>query len=673
MTKVFQILTLFLFFFIDCGCNLSPSAMKKRRQRQNKSQEQAALARKRDRISKMNQRQAETEEQAALARERDRISKMNQRQAETEEQAALAREKHRLAMKNQRQAETEEQAALAREKHRLAMKNQRQAETEEQAALARERDRISKMNQRQAETEEQAALAREKDKLRKSRSENQDGDMENVINHSMKESLKYLHRTKDPENPLKHRAIVCIICDRFIIGIEAIHKLTKEQILLHERRLSVASYEEYYETKLKSEVTKQYEVNGLKGMLLSPRSRRYCNGYATCTVCNSGMQASMASKKTPPKFAIANGFVIGSFPRVIQFINKEDEVVKRKIEEYELTDLVKAMAAPIRPYGCVFAYSGGAQKSLRGNYQFFEMDHNRLGGVMNRLNQQGISEHIYCVLCGRMTPDQKQIVRTRAKVDTQLFIDVMTWFIKESGHPGYKETLIPQNCTQPTFIEDSETGNNTDHPVNKSVYDSTDRFAFAIMKRCAPTLLALGGTYANKVELQVENILPFAFPFGIGGPKMNRRVKVSLELCIQLYFRLSLSQFMEGPTILVMNHIYNRHMSYMSGVMTCRSSVDGIPLGDKLSILSTGDFEKIDEHNFDTLDSNTKAFLKAVQTSCKSVGHSEEAAKYARRKCFAMLDLFGPNSLFITTTPDDECSFRVRLYTKPQNWVSLQN
>ncbi len=36
------------------------------------------------------------------------------------------------------------------------------------------------------------------------------------------------------------------------------------------------------------------------------------------------------------------------------------------------------------------------------------------------------------------------------------------------------------------------------------------------MKRCAPTLLALGGTYANKVEFLVENILPFAFPFGIG-------------------------------------------------------------------------------------------------------------------------------------------------------------
>ena len=72
--------------------------------------------------------------------------------------------------------------------------------------------------------------------------------------------------------------------------------------------------------------------------------------------CNKKWQT-----KTPPKLAIANGFVIGSFPQEIQFFNKNGKKVKRKIEEYELTDLVKAMAAPIRPYGCVFAFSGGAQ------------------------------------------------------------------------------------------------------------------------------------------------------------------------------------------------------------------------------------------------------------------------------------------------------------------------
>jgi hypothetical protein len=154
----------------------------------------------------------------------------------------------------------------------------------------------------------------------------------------------------------------------------------------------------------------------------------------------------MASKKTPPKFAFANGFVIGSFKHEIKFINKEGQRVTRKVEDDELTDTLKAMVAPLRPFGCVFAYSGGAQKSLRGNYQFFEMDQNRLGGVMNQLNQAGIGEHIYCTLCGRMTPDQKQIVRKRSRVDTQLYIDILTWFVKEPTHPGYLNTSVPEDC-----------------------------------------------------------------------------------------------------------------------------------------------------------------------------------------------------------------------------------
>ena len=54
---------------------------------------------------------------------------------------------------------------------------------------------------------------------------------------------------------------------------------------------------------------------------------------------------------------------------------------------------------------------------------------------------------------------------------------------------------------------------------------------------------------------------------------------------------------MEDPTILVMNHIYNRQMSYKSGVMICRSTVDGMPLGEKLSTLSMTDLEKINDKN----------------------------------------------------------------------------
>jgi hypothetical protein len=201
-----------------------------------------------------------------------------------------------------------------------------------------------------------------------------------------------------------------------------------------------------------------------------------------------------------------------------------------------------------------------------------------------------------------MTPDQKQIVRKRSRVDTQLYIDILTWFVKESGHPGYLHASIPEDCPQPLLVEDIPTKNNTDDPTDKtveanyeggmfcfstaqdpsqptSVYCSSDIFALAMFQCSAPTLLAYGGTYAKNADMNTENILPFAFPFGIGGPKMEQRVKVSLELCIQVYMCLSLGQFMEGSTILVMNHIYNKQMSYKTGVMTCRSSIDGIPLG----------------------------------------------------------------------------------------------
>jgi hypothetical protein len=120
--------------------------------------------------------------------------------------------------------------------------------------------------------------------------------------------------------------------------------------------------------------------------------------------------------------------------------------------------------------------------------------------------------------------------------------------------------------------------------------------------------------------MKVENILPFAFPFGIGGPKMKQSVKVSLELSIQMNMQLLLQQFMEGPTILVMNHIYNRQMLYKSGVMTCRSSADGVALGEKLSTFSMENLENLDDNNADRLDAATKGSLKAISTSCRAMG-----------------------------------------------------
>jgi hypothetical protein len=84
--------------------------------------------------------------------------------------------------------------------------------------------------------------------------------------------------------------------------------------------------------------------------------------------------------------------------------------------------------------------------------------------------------------------------------------------------------------------------------------------------------------------MNVKNILPFVFPFGIGGPNMKQKVKVSYELYIQSYMKLPLWQFMDGPTVLVMNHISNWQMSYKGGKMICRSTVDGTSLGENCQL-----------------------------------------------------------------------------------------
>ncbi len=76
--------------------------------------------------------------------------------------------------------------------------------------------------------------------------------------------------------------------------------------LVHTVKAGVKSYEEYYQTTLNTEVKKQYQVQGLQDMLLSPQLRKYPDGYATCSAYYTGMQPKMASKKTPPKFAIEN-------------------------------------------------------------------------------------------------------------------------------------------------------------------------------------------------------------------------------------------------------------------------------------------------------------------------------------------------------------------------------
>ena len=185
---------------------------------------------------------------------------IKQQQTETEEQGAKCKKTIQECVIKQQQTETEEQGAKCKKAMLDQNTRHQQTETEVQGAKRRKTDRDFKRRKREEM----------RNQLQNDRRDCNGEDMTTVIDRAMKEARKFLHRTRDPANPHMHKAIVCIICDRFIIGTETIHKLTKEDIGSHSERLGVKSYKEYYQTTLKDKVRRQYQVQGLQDMLLLP-------------------------------------------------------------------------------------------------------------------------------------------------------------------------------------------------------------------------------------------------------------------------------------------------------------------------------------------------------------------------------------------------------------------
>ena len=437
-------------------------------------------------------------------------------------------------------------------------------------------------------------------------------------------------------------------------------------------------------------------MEGLDGLLLSPRAYREGDNFECCQSCNSGMQPSKAKKKgsKPPKYAIANGFVIGHFPSVIQI---PGEVEPRRIgldldaDEFKekFHDLFCAALSTQRAYGYVFAYTGGAQKSLMGSINFFEMNQNHLASAINLYRSTGANDHLITVLCGRFTPEQRTIIRNRAILDTALYVDMMTWLIRVSGHPAYTDLTPPEECPTPTILEDDANDNNTDDTQNPGVEQeyqgstytfttsndpsenmgtnrSPQEFTLSMMNRSSPLLLVRGGNYTNAKELMLENVLPIQFPFGLGGPTQRRPTAVSKEVALQHYTRLSLKQFMRGDFLLVVLHMMNRIRSFTTGLVTCRSLGLGgdLTFAESISTLTDQQIKRAAENITKNVEDNSVAaqFLRRAETSCRSIGYTAAAARANRRLMYGLTDRYGTAHIFFTISPCDECSWRVRVW-----------
>jgi hypothetical protein len=130
--------------------------------------------------------------------------------------------------------------------------------------------------------------------------------------------------------------------------------MAKKTLEKYEPALGVRSYEVFRNETLHPLLIKQYRVKGLDGMLLSQRANRNKRGYSMCTSCFTSLKRRPPSSNIQPKFAIANGFAIGSFTRVIPIITVSRRGRHRKInteDENDVSDVMRTLVSSIRPYG----------------------------------------------------------------------------------------------------------------------------------------------------------------------------------------------------------------------------------------------------------------------------------------------------------------------------------
>ena len=110
---------------------------------------------------------------------------------------------------------------------------------------------------------------------------------------SMKEALKYMNRTKIENTKDKHRACICTICDSFIIGVEPVCWLSREEIQIKRHYLSVSFLEDMIQEQLPEELRNYYKIEEdeeLHDLLLSPRAQTRNGMFMSCQRCNTNIK-----------------------------------------------------------------------------------------------------------------------------------------------------------------------------------------------------------------------------------------------------------------------------------------------------------------------------------------------------------------------------------------------
>ena len=159
-------------------------------------------------------------------------------------------------------------------------------------------------------------------------------------------------------------------------------------------------------------------------------------------------------------------------------------------------------------------------------------------------------------------------------------------------------------------------------------------------------------------DYEGDNLLrafPLQFPYGLGRllaneASSNNKCAMNVQLnYISHLQRMSIRHMHQGDFTLILHNMFERHKAISLAYLQCMHNVGNDTVGKHFGNMTLTELERAihqAQSNLSIQDQTAKQFLKSFDAICKSMAHTNDAAKGARLKLFANMVRFGRPSIF---------------------------
>jgi hypothetical protein len=332
---------------------------------------------------------------------------------------------------------------------------------------------------------------------------------------------------------------------------------------------------------------------------------------------------------------------------------------------------------------------------MRGWHNLYENDFEHIAGALQQIESLGGGSTVGCILHGPFTEYQISKVREQATIRPQQILKAMEW-LKKNNHL-YKGLHIPsiEDLPEPIIIDDSKLVESENTQIESRfeytvVFPSTDdidstnggnmtqeAFKCQVIENMdrSNTVSVHARTTQNRLrDYEGDNLLrafPLQFPYGLGRllaneASSNNKHAMNVQLnYISHLQQMSIRHMHRGDFTLVLHNMFERHKAISLAYLRTMHNVGNDTVGEHFGNMTLTELQRAihrAQSNLSIQDQTAKQFLKSIDAVCKSMAHTNDAAKGARLKLFANMVRFGRPSIFFTVTPDDSNSFRIQVY-----------